>query len=235
MIIRRSHERGRSYEDWLRSHHSFSFNHYYDPRHNGYGPLLVLNEDVVMPGGGFAAHDHKNVEIITYVLDGELAHEDSAGNTSVIRQGELQLMSAGTGIVHSEFNNSKEHSVHFLQIWVTPDRRGNAPSYQQKAFPLTERRGRLALLVSREGAENSLTIHRDMKLLSGLFGADERQSYTLAAGQRAWVQVARGTILVNGIHLGQGDAVAAGDERLLEIEGLNDAEILLFDLPLVGQ
>jgi redox-sensitive bicupin YhaK (pirin superfamily) len=230
MIIRRSHERGRAHHGWLRSNHTFSFADYYDPRHSGYRSLLVINEDHVAPGRGFGAHGHRDMEIISYVLDGELAHKDSTGTSSVIRPGDVQRMSAGTGVVHSEFNNSSEHEVHFLQIWIVPERRGLEPGYEQKHFQAAERQGRLRLVASRDGREGSLTIHQDAELYAGLLAPGERARFEQPEGRHVWLHVARGEIEVNGERLGAGDAAAFDEAGTIELTGTADAELLLFDL-----
>lgn len=230
MIIRRSHERGRSYHGWLRSQHTFSFADYYDPRHSGYRSLLVLNEDQVDPGRGFGDHGHREMEIISYVLAGELAHKDSTGTSSVIRPGDVQRMSAGTGVIHSEFNNSREHEVHFLQIWIAPERRGLEPSYEQKAFPVAERQGRLRLVASRDGRDGSLTVHQDVNLYASVLAPGERVRFEQPQGRHVWLHIARGLVVANGEPLGTGDAAAFDQAGPIELLGAADAELLLFDL-----
>ena len=231
LTLRKSEERGRAQFGWLDSKHSFSFGHYFDPKHMGFGPLRVINEDRVAPGGGFPTHPHADMEIISYVLDGALEHKDSIGTGSVIRPGDVQRMSAGTGIRHSEFNASKTEPVHFLQIWIIPDRKGSAPSYEQKAFSSDEKRGRLRLVGSRDGRDGSVTIHRDVDLYATLLTADESVSHVLAAGRIGWVQVARGTATLNGEQLRPGDGVAIEKSGPLTLAGTDDAEVLLFDMP----
>src|SRR5688572_15928397 len=203
--LRRGSERGHARHGWLDSFHSFSFADYHDPAHMGYGPLRVINEDRVQPGMGFGTHGHRDMEIISYVLEGELAHKDSMGNGSVIRPGDVQRLSAGTGISHSEHNASKARPVHFLQIWIVPDRRGHAPGYEQKPFPIEERRGRLRLVASPDGQDGSVTIHQDARVHVANLDGDERAELALAPGRHAWVQVARGSVELNGEPLATGD------------------------------
>ncbi len=229
MIIRRSAERGYADHGWLKSFHTFSFAGYSDPRHMGFSDLRVINEDRVAPGGGFARHGHRDMEIVSYVLGGALQHSDSMGTGSVIRPGDVQRMSAGTGVQHAEYNASKTDSVHFLQIWILPDRSGHAPGYEQRAFPDVEKRGRLRLVASPDGREGSVTIHQDAAIYAVLLDGSERATHTLAAGRAAWVHVARGALTVNGERLSAGDAAALkGGEVTLE-QGAG-AEVLLFDL-----
>lgn len=229
--IRPSDARGRAQFGWLDSRHTFSFGHYFDPDQMGYGPLRVINEDKVDPGAGFDTHPHRDMEIISYVLDGALEHRDTLGNGEVMFPGEVQRMSAGTGIRHSEFNHSKFESVHFLQIWIEPDELGIEPSYEQKAFADDEKRGRLRLVISRNGRDGSLTIHQDVNIYAGLFDGDESDVLDLIPGRRAWVQVARGSVVINGERLKQGDGVAVDGETALRISDGDEAEILVFDLP----
>ena len=231
ITIRPAAERGPTRLGWLDSRHSFSFGHYYDPRHMGFGPLRVINEDVVAPGGGFATHAHANMEIVTYVLAGALAHKDSLGTGSEIRPGDVQRMSAGTGIEHSEYNASATAPVHFLQIWIQPDRINVKPDYEQKAFPAAERRDSLRLLVSPDGREGSIRIHQDATLQGVLLSAGARVAHDLHEGRRAWLQVARGVVTVNGQRLAAGDGASAARQSQLVIEGVEDAELLVFDLP----
>jgi redox-sensitive bicupin YhaK (pirin superfamily) len=230
LTVRKSEERGRAQFGWLDSKHSFSFGHYFDPKHMGFGPLRVINEDRVAPAGGFPTHPHADMEIISYVLDGALAHKDSIGTGSVIRPGDVQRMSAGTGIRHSEFNASKTEPVHFLQIWIIPERKGLRPSYEQKAFSADEKRGKLRLVGSRDGRDGSVTIHRDVDLYATLLTAGETVSHVLGAGRVAWVQVARGAATLNGKPLRAGDGVAVETSGQLTLAGTDDAEILLFDM-----
>lgn len=231
LTIRRSQDRGPSKIDWLDSKHSFSFGQYYDPSHMGFGPLRVINEDKVIAGAGFPTHGHANMEIISYVLDGALEHRDSIGTGSVIKPGDVQRMSAGTGIRHSEFNHSKTDVVHFLQIWIMPEANGIAPSYEQKAFDDASKRGRLRLVGSRDARDGSLTIHQDVDLYSGLFDGEESAEFALRPGRGAWIQVARGAVSINGENLKAGDGAAIVDADTIRINGGKAAEILLFDLP----
>jgi redox-sensitive bicupin YhaK (pirin superfamily) len=230
MIARRpAEERGRARFGWLDSRHTFSFGHYHDDAHMGFGPLRVINEDRVAPGAGFDTHGHRDMEILSYVLEGELAHKDSIGTGSVIRPGEVQRMSAGTGIQHSEFNPSPQSPVHFLQIWILPERTGLAPGYQQSAFPLDEK-GRLHLVASGDGRGGSLTIHQDADLRAGRLTAGDTVEARLRDGRLGWLQVARGAVTLNGTHLATGDGAAIEEEPDLVIRAESDAEILLFDM-----
>ena len=228
--IRKSGDRGHADHGWLDTRHTFSFGDYSDERYMGFRDLRVINEDRVLPGEGFPTHSHRDMEILSWVLEGELEHRDSLGTGSVIRPGELQRMSAGTGVRHSERNPSPSNSVHFMQIWVLPERDGLAPGYEQKAFPEAERRGRLRLLASPDGRDGSITIHQDVRLSSGLWRGGETLDFALDAGRAAWVQVARGTISVNGKTLEAGDGAAIKDEKSLAMTGEKDAEALIFDL-----
>ncbi|MGE0592727.1 MAG: pirin family protein [Vicinamibacterales bacterium] len=231
MIIRRSGEdRGRADWGWLDSRHSFSFGEYYDPSHMGFRALRVINEDRVKPGHGFGTHPHRDMEILSYVLEGALAHRDSMGTGSVIRPGDVQRMSAGTGVLHSEMNPSNDEAVHFLQIWLLPDEQGIPPEYEQKHFPLDERRGRLRLVAGKGGREGALAIHQDVDLYSSVLGAGERVRMDLRPGRHAWVQVARGEVSVNGEALRQGDGAAVTNETGLDFEAADGAEFLVFDL-----
>ena len=231
MITRRAaQDRGHADHGWLDSHHTFSFSSYYDPAHMGFSDLRVINEDRVSPGQGFGRHSHKNMEIISYVLDGELEHRDSMGHGSVIRPGDVQLMSAGSGIAHSEFNGSKERPVHFLQIWILPDRHDSPPTYQERRFEAQERQGALRLLVSPSGEQGSLKILQDMRLYGALLDAGQSLTHALEPGRRAWVQVARGALRVNDVALEAGDGAALADEALVTLTAQRDAEFLLFDL-----
>jgi redox-sensitive bicupin YhaK (pirin superfamily) len=227
--LRRAAERGHANHGWLDSFHSFSFAGYHDPRYMGFGPLRVINEDRVRAGSGFPTHGHRDMEIITYVLEGALAHEDSMGNGSAIVPGDVQRMSAGTGVRHSEYNHDKSGVTHFLQIWIEPKFTGLAPSYEQKHFPAVEKRGRLRLVASPDGAEGSVRVHQDARIYAGLFDGAERATHALAAGRRAYLHVARGDVQVNGQALGAGDALKT--DAGLEISGGRAAEVLLFDLP----
>jgi quercetin 2,3-dioxygenase len=228
--IRRSSERGHADHGWLRSFHSFSFADYHDPRHMGFGPLRVINEDRVQPGSGFGTHGHRDMEIISYVLEGALAHKDSMGNGSTIVPGDVQRMSAGRGVLHSEYNDDKTGVTHFLQIWIEPAETGLPPSYEQKHFPPEERRGRLRLIASPGGADGSVTIHQDARVYAGLFDGAERARLALGPGRKGYVHVAHGTVSVNGNPLGAGDALKT-DASTIDIERGAGAEILVFDLP----
>lgn len=229
--FRKSEERGHANHGWLDSFHSFSFADYYDPQHMGFGPLRVINEDRVSAGAGFGTHAHRDMEIITYVLEGELAHKDSLGNGSVIRPGNVQRMSAGSGVRHSEYNHSPDSAAHFLQIWIQPDVTGIAPEYEEKNFDVSQKRGRLRLIASPEGSEGSVAIHQDARIYAGLFDGDERADFELAEGRRAYLHVVRGEIAVDGKALKAGDAVKITQQPQLEIRNGNQAEVLLFDLP----
>jgi redox-sensitive bicupin YhaK (pirin superfamily) len=227
--LRLARERGHANHGWLDSYHSFSFADYYDPRHMGFGPLRVINEDRVQPGSGFGTHGHRDMEIVTYVLEGALGHQDSLGNGSTIVPGDVQRMSAGTGVRHSEFNHEKRGVTHFLQIWIEPRAAGIAPSYEQKHFAPADKRGRLRLIASPDGREGSVSLHQDALLYAGLFDGEEAATYELTK-QRGYVHVARGKIRVNGHALEAGDAlkIEGGTIELRRGEG---AEVLLFDLP----
>ncbi len=231
MQLRPAAERGHANHGWLDSHHTFSFADYYDPQHMGFRSLRVINEDRVRPGHGFGTHPHRDMEIITYVLEGELAHRDSMGNGSVIRPGEVQRMSAGTGVTHSEQNPSPAEPVHFLQIWLLPEQRGLAPSYEQKAFPDHERRGTLRLVASPDGISGSVTIHQDVRLYVTLLSDGESVTHSLAPGRYAWIHVARGRIEIGEQTLQAGDGAAIADQDKVQITAASDdAEVLLFDL-----
>ena len=230
MIARRpAEERGKANFGWLDSRHTFSFGHYHDDAHMGFGPLRVINEDRVTPGAGFDTHGHRDMEILSYVLEGELAHKDSIGTGSVIRPGEVQRMSAGTGIQHSEFNPSPKSPVHFLQIWILPKCDGLKPGYQQNAFPLDEK-GRLHLVASGDGRDGSLTINQDVDLYAGRLTAGDGVDARLRNGRLGWLQVARGAVTLNGVALATGDGAAIEKESDLAIRAESDAEILLFDM-----
>lgn len=224
----RSHERGHADHGWLESRHTFSFADYHDPRRMGFRALRVINEDRVAPGMGFGTHGHRDMEILSYVLDGALQHRDSMGNGSILRPGDVQRMSAGTGVMHSEFNASKADPVHFLQIWIVPDRRGHVPGYEEKRFSDEEKRGRLRLVASRDGRDGSVRVHQDVDVLAGLFDGDERAELVVRPGRAVWVHVARGAITLNGERLAAGDAAAVADKVVLE--GGAAAEVLVFDL-----
>lgn len=215
---------------WLSSRHSFSFGHYYDPAHMGFRALRVINEDRVIPGAGFPTHPHRDMEIISYVLDGGLAHKDTLGTSSTIRPGDVQRMSAGTGIRHSEYNASADAPVHFLQIWILPEREGMPAGYEQKNFSDEEKRGRLRLVGSHDGRDGSITIHQDVDLYATLLEEGDAVTHSLNPDRHAWVQVARGTATLNGIELRAGDGAAVSNETALTIASSTGAEVLLFDL-----
>jgi redox-sensitive bicupin YhaK (pirin superfamily) len=227
--LRRSAERGHANHGWLDSYHSFSFADYYDPQHMGFGPLRVINEDRVQAGKGFGTHGHRDMEIITYVLEGSLGHNDSIGNGSTIVPGDVQRMSAGSGVRHSEFNHEKQGVTHFLQIWIEPSETGIAPSYEQKHFKPEDKRGRLRLIASLDGRDGSVTIHQDALLYAGLFDGAERANYELQ-NKKGYVHVARGRITANGQVLEAGDALKTGGGRI-ELKDGKQAEVLVFDLP----
>lgn len=230
LAIRKAAERGRASFGWLDSRHSFSFGHYHDPAFMGHGPLRVINEDRVEPGRGFDTHGHRDMEIISYVLAGALEHKDSIGTGSVIRPGDVQRMSAGSGVMHSEFNASKTEPVHFLQIWVLPSANDIAPGYEQKHFSAAEKRGRLRLVGSRDGREGSVTIHQDVSLYAALLDGTDRVSYELREGRKGWVQLASGRLELNGVALDAGDGVALEGPEMLTFSRAACAELLLFDL-----
>jgi hypothetical protein len=229
--IRRSNERGFADHGWLKSFHSFSFADYFDPKHVEFGALRVINEDRVQAGQGFGTHAHRDMEIISYVLDGELAHKDSMGNGSTLRPGDVQRMSAGSGVRHSEFNPSPDNPVHFLQIWITPDANGIEPSYEEQRFEPQEKRGRLRLIASPDRADGSVLIHQDARVYAGLFDGAESASLAIADRRRAYVHVVRGKVSINGVSLGSGDALKVSDTGALSVRDGSDAEILVFDLP----
>jgi redox-sensitive bicupin YhaK (pirin superfamily) len=229
--VRRAGDRGFADHGWLRSFHSFSFADYYDPDHVEFGVLRVINEDRVTPGQGFGTHGHSDMEIISYVLEGALAHKDSTGSASTIRPGDVQRMSAGRGVRHSEFNPSADEGVHFLQIWIQPNVRGIEPSYEEKRFAENEKRGRLRLIASPDRAEGSVLIWQDARVYAGLFDGDEGAELAIGPGRRAYVHVARGAVTANDIALQAGDALKLTDTGTLTLRGGNDAEVLVFDLP----
>ena len=229
--IHKSGERGFADHGWLRSFHSFSFADYYDEKRMGFGPLRVINEDRVNAGMGFGTHGHRDMEIISYVLEGELEHKDSMGNGSVIRPGDVQRMSAGTGVRHSEFNPSKSQLVHFLQIWIEPSVTGIAPGYEEKRFEPAEKRGRLRLVASPDGADGSVKIHQDARVYAALIDGAESARHAISPGRRGYVYVARGSVTVNGKPLDTGDSLEAVDVKEIRIEQGAQAELLLFDLP----
>jgi redox-sensitive bicupin YhaK (pirin superfamily) len=229
--IRRSDERGHADHGWLNSYHSFSFADYYDPAHVAFGPLRVINEDRVKPGTGFGTHGHRDMEIVSYVLEGALAHKDSMGTGSTIRPGDVQRMSAGRGVTHSEFNASAAEPVHFLQIWIIPAAMGSAPGYEQRHFSAAEKRGRLRLIASPDGAQDSVLIQQDALLYAGLFDGAEKLQMGWNPQRLLYVHVARGALTVNGHGLGAGDALLATDASELRLSGGSGAEVLVFDLP----
>ena len=228
--IRNANERGRAEHGWLSSRHSFSFAGYYDPQQMGFSDLIVINDDRVMPGRGFGKHPHRDVEIFSYVLEGALEHKDSLGTGSIIRPGDVQLMSAGTGVLHSEFNPSQAEMVHFLQIWIATARNGEEPRYQQRTFDAAEKRGKLRLILSPDGASESLELRQDTRVYAGLFDGDETARLELNANRFAYVHVARGSVTVNGQVLSEGDGLRVRDERELSFSNGHDAEVLVFDL-----
>ena len=230
MKIRRAAERGHAEHGWLESFHTFSFADYHDPDHMGFRALRVINEDRVAPGRGFGSHGHRDMEIVSYVLEGALEHKDSMGTGAVIKPGDVQRMSAGTGVTHSEQNASKSEKVHFLQIWIVPARSGLPPGYEQKAFADAEKRGKLRLVASSDGREGSVTVSQDVSLYAGLFDEGERASFELQPGRGAWVHVVRGTIELKGTRLDAGDAAAFEDAGKFEIVGKGGGEVLVFDL-----
>jgi redox-sensitive bicupin YhaK (pirin superfamily) len=231
ITIRRSDDRGRTDLGWLDSRHTFSFGDYHDPSHMGYRCLRVINDDRVEPGKGFGTHGHRDMEIVSYVLHGALEHKDSMGTGSIIRPGDVQRMSAGTGVLHSEFNPSRTEKVRFLQIWILPERQGIEPGYEQRAFPEAQRQGRLLLAASSDGRDGSVTIHQDAQMYLGLLGPGETASHTLRPGRHAWVQIATGTVALEGQTLGEGDGAAVSGQPAVTLAADAAAEVLLFDLP----
>jgi redox-sensitive bicupin YhaK (pirin superfamily) len=230
ITIRPGRERGRTRISWLDSHHTFSFNEYHDPEHMGFRSLRVINEDFVAPGAGFGRHGHRDMEILSYVLEGGLQHQDSSGGGGVIRPGEIQFMRAGTGVTHSEQNASKSDPVHFLQIWIVPDKRGLAPTYGQKTFDREAARRGFVRLASADGGDGSLSIQQDATLLVTILGPGEERTHELGTGRHAWVQVPRGSVTMNGHALEAGDGAALSEEGKVELVGRNEAEVLVFDL-----
>ncbi len=231
LSIRRANDRGHANFGWLDSHHTFSFGEYHDPRHMGFGPLRVINDDRVAGGGGFPTHPHRDMEIISYVIEGALEHKDSTGTGSVIRPGDVQRMSAGSGIRHSEFNASKTEPAHFLQVWILPQKHGIAPGYEQKAFSKADKDGRLKLVGSHDGREGSVTIHNDVDLYASNVRADDKLVHTIRPGRIVWLQVARGNARLNGALVMAGDGASVSEAGSLEIRGVADgAEVLLFDM-----
>lgn len=230
MKIRRAHERGHANHGWLDTHHTFSFAHYYDPEQMGFRSLRVINDDTVSPGRGFGTHGHRDMEIVSYVLEGALEHKDSMGTGSVLRPGDVQRMTAGTGVSHSEFNHSADEPVHFLQIWILPERSGLTPEYEEKHFAEEEKRAQLRLIVSPDGRDGSLRLHQDASIYASILGDGETVHHDLPEGRHAWLQVAYGQLTVNGQPFATGDGVAFSDEARLTISGRSEAELLLFDL-----
>jgi quercetin 2,3-dioxygenase len=230
LTVRRAGERGHADHGWLDSHHTFSFADYYDPAHMGFRALRVINEDRVAAGQGFGKHSHRDMEIISYVLAGGLEHKDSMGTGEVIRPGDVQRMTAGTGVTHSEYNASDRELVHFLQIWILPDQRGIAPSYEQQTFSRDDKAGKLRRVASPDGRDGSVTLHADATLYAGLFDRDQAAELAIAPGRHAWVHVVRGEASVNGTALAAGDAVALSEERTVRIQGIDASELLVFDL-----
>ncbi|MDG2616870.1 pirin family protein [Thermoleptolyngbya sichuanensis XZ-Cy5] len=230
ITVRPSQERGHANHGWLDSYHTFSFANYYDPGHMGFRALRVINEDRVAPGRGFGTHPHRDMEIISYVLSGSLAHKDSMGNAATIGAGEVQKITAGTGIAHSEFNPSQTEGVHFLQIWILPEEAGLTPNYEEKVFPTEAKQGQWRRIASRTGADGAVQINQDVELYATVLKAGEGRSLELRPGRYAWVQVAQGKISLNRVSLEAGDGAAISDETLLEVQAISDAEVLLFDL-----
>jgi redox-sensitive bicupin YhaK (pirin superfamily) len=230
ITVRNARDRGRTDAGWLDSRHTFSFADYYDPAHMGFRTLRVINDDRVNPGSGFGTHPHKDMEIVSYVLAGALAHEDSMGNGSVIRPGDVQRMSAGTGVTHSEWNHSKTETVHFLQIWILPQQKGIEPGYEQKTFEPSELQNQVRLVASQDGRGGSLTLHQDASIYVSKLSANSRIQHDPASGRHVWVQMASGRITVNDVELGEGDGAAIDDESRLALRAITDAEVLIFDL-----
>jgi hypothetical protein len=233
LTLRKSDERGFADHGWLQSRHSFSFADYYDPKHLQFGPLRVINDDLIAPDNGFGTHGHKDMEIISYVLEGELSHKDSMGNGSVILPGAVQRMSAGRGVRHSEYNHHKQLTTHLLQIWILPNQLGGAPGYEEKTFPREEKDGRLRLVASMDGADGSVTIQQDARFYVGLFDTEQQAQMSIAQGRQVYVHLARGSLMVNGQPLQAGDALMLTDETHLQLAEGRQAEVLVFDLPLV--
>ena len=231
MEIRRSQERGFADHGWLRSFHTFSFADYYDPKHVQFGPLRVINEDRVQAGAGFGTHGHRDMEIISYVLSGELAHKDSMGNGSTIKPGDVQRMSAGSGVMHSEFNPSAQEAAHFLQIWIQPNAHSIRPSYEEKRFDAADKRGRLKLIVSPDGESGSLSMHQDARVYAGLFDGIERADFEVGRGRAIYAHLAKGQLDINGEKLNAGDAVSLANGGHISLSGGAEAEVLVFDLP----
>jgi quercetin 2,3-dioxygenase len=230
ITLRPSHERGRTTLNWLKSAHTFAFNNYFDPRHTGFRQLRVINDDWVKPGAGFGTHSHRDMEIITYVLEGALEHRDSTGNGSVIRPGDVQRMSAGTGISHSEYNHSPTTPVHLLQVWILPERQGLEPSYEQRSFTPEELRGQWRLIAGKDGRDGAVVVHQDVDVLATQLEAGEQVTYRLQPGRHAWVQVASGEVRLNSVSLKEGDGAALSEVAELNIVAGERSEVLLFDL-----
>jgi quercetin 2,3-dioxygenase len=230
ITLRRADQRGSTKLNWLDSRHTFSFGDYYDQQHMGFGSLRVINEDRVNPGDGFPTHSHRDMEIITYVLEGAVAHKDSTGTSTLIRPGDVQRMSAGTGISHSEYNASQNEPVHFLQIWIVPDEMGLVPGYEQKAFSLDKHRGTGTLVASKDGRAGSITVHQNVDVWAARLSPEEQAVFRSKPNRRAWIQMARGAAMLNGTLLRAGDGAAANQEEILEIKAIDDAEFLMFDL-----
>ena len=230
ITVRRADDRGSTKLNWLDSRHTFSFGDYHDSRHMGFSHLRVINEDRVAPGAGFGTHSHRDMEIITYVLEGALAHKDSTGTSSVIHVGDVQRMSAGTGISHSEYNASQTETVHFLQIWIIPNTKSLKPGYEQQVISFNNDRSRFTLIASKEGRDDSVTVHQDVDVWVARFAAGEKETFRLKPNRHAFVQAARGTVTLNGVALNAGDGAAVSQEEILEVKAVEDAEMLLFDL-----
>lgn len=231
LTLRKSEERGHANHGWLNTYHSFSFANYFDPDYMGFGVLRVINEDVVQPARGFGTHPHRDMEIITYILEGSLEHKDSMGNGSIIKPGDVQRMTAGTGITHSEFNPSKTEPVHLLQIWIIPEKNGLTPSYEQKHFTQQQKHNNLCLIASPDGREESVKVYQNINLYATVLDAGKTLQIDMQRHRQAWVQIVRGEVIVNGVLISAGDGVAIGEETSLKIEAKNAAELLLFDLP----
>jgi quercetin 2,3-dioxygenase len=229
-IVRKADDRGHVRIDWLNSYHTFSFGNYHDPNWMGFRSLRVINDDTVIPGGGFATHGHRDMEIVTYVLAGALAHKDSLGNGEVIYPGEVQRMTAGTGITHSEFNHSATEPVHLLQIWIVPDTLDLKPSYEQKNFPTAQKQGKLRLVAARDGRDGAVTIHQNLNMYVGLIGVNDRISYQVDPDRSVWLHVAQGEVTIDDRLLSAGDAIAYTGDRTLELSSSSNGEVLLFDL-----
>ncbi len=230
ITVRKAEERGHFDHGWLNTYHTFSFADYYDPHHMGFRTLRVINEDRVRPGHGFPTHSHRDMEILSYVLEGSLEHKDSLGNGSVIVPGDVQRMTAGTGVTHSEYNHSASALVHFLQVWVLPDRRGLPPGYEQRAFAAHQKRGQLRLIASQDGRAGSVTVHQDVDVYATLLAAGEQVVHRLRPGRHAWLQVARGSVTLNDLRLTSSDGAAVSEEQAITIVGTEAAEVLVFDL-----